>query len=433
MSIVKRNRTVVAAAALLLLPSLAWGAGFALFEHGSRGMAMGGAMTAVADDPSAFFWNPAGLTQLSEDGLQVQFGASFITPTQDFEGGGGPYPGPGYTASQKSQTFFPPHMYVVYPINDRLVTGVGVMAPFGLGTWWEDDHAGRFISKRVALTRVDVNPTVAYRFNDHVSAGVGITYASSSIDLTPALGFVNPYTQQLTDIGQVHLYGEQSENTGFGWNAGLHFDIGEGWSAGFSYRSKIKIEYEGVGSFTQYPTGYPEFDAAVAAAIPFGENVPVETEIKFPDYFSAGIAWSNEQWTFSGQWGYMGWSTFAELPLNFVGYPELSGTVPENYYDAHQWRFGAEYRASETWTFRAGYLRDKTPQPRESMSPLLGDSDRTGPSIGIGWTKGPITIDIADLYLFMEDRSTLGNSIDGYDGEYSGNANLISFTLTCRF
>ncbi len=49
----KHRHTLLVAAALLIIPSLTWGSGFALFEHGNRAMAMGGAFTAVADDPSA--------------------------------------------------------------------------------------------------------------------------------------------------------------------------------------------------------------------------------------------------------------------------------------------------------------------------------------------------------------------------------------------
>ena len=55
-----KRQILMTAAVLTLLPSLSWGAGFALFEAGNKALGMGGAFTAVADDPSAFFWNPAG-------------------------------------------------------------------------------------------------------------------------------------------------------------------------------------------------------------------------------------------------------------------------------------------------------------------------------------------------------------------------------------
>jgi len=70
---------------------------------GARALGMGGAFTAVADDPSATFWNPAGLAQTRSRELLVmhseRFGdlvdrdfASFVTPTDwsllGGEGGG---------------------------------------------------------------------------------------------------------------------------------------------------------------------------------------------------------------------------------------------------------------------------------------------------------------------------------------------------------
>jgi hypothetical protein len=70
---------------------------------GARSLAMGGAFAAVADDPSATFWNPAGLGRLEHRELMImhseRFGdlvdrsfASFVTPTDwsllGGEGGG---------------------------------------------------------------------------------------------------------------------------------------------------------------------------------------------------------------------------------------------------------------------------------------------------------------------------------------------------------
>ena len=35
---------------------------------------------------------------------------------------------------------------------------------------------------------------------------VGFDYFYSSLDLTRSIGVVNPYTQQVAEVGQVHLY-----------------------------------------------------------------------------------------------------------------------------------------------------------------------------------------------------------------------------------
>lgn len=55
---------VSSAAVLRPLPAAAQPGQFARLGVGARAMALGGAFTGVADDPSASYWNPAGLAQL---------------------------------------------------------------------------------------------------------------------------------------------------------------------------------------------------------------------------------------------------------------------------------------------------------------------------------------------------------------------------------
>ncbi len=426
------HKLLVAAVVVALAPSLSWGASFALFEHGNRAMAMAGAFTGLADDPSALYWNPAGAAFQTDRGVQVMAGFTLIKPLQDFYGES-PYPGDGYEATQEDQVFYPPHFYLLYPLGDRVSLNFSVNTPFGLGTWWEEDFAGRFISKRTDLRLVDISPGVAFRVNDSISFGLGVDYAVGQIDLTKNIGFINPYTQQLADVGQVHLHTDDMSNDGFGWNASMLAKLPHGFSLGLLYRSGIDVDYEGIGSFTQYATGYADFDALLASRIPFGEKVPLETAIDFPEYWSVGLAWTTEQWAVSASYGAMGWSSFQELPITFTENPELSDTVEELYDDTSQYRLGVEYKASESWAFQGGVLFDETPQPPESMSPLLGDGDRTGVSVGLSWMHGAMRTDVGYMYLMFDERSTEGYSLDGYYGRYDSKAHLLGASLSLRF
>lgn len=63
-----RVRRGIAAALLVLVPAAAY-AGFLAIEEGARATGMGGAFTAVADDATAVFWNPAGLALM--EGLKL--------------------------------------------------------------------------------------------------------------------------------------------------------------------------------------------------------------------------------------------------------------------------------------------------------------------------------------------------------------------------
>ncbi len=435
MKVVNHRLILAVAVVAFLSPSLSQASGFALFEHGNRGMAMGGAMTAVADDPSALFWNPAGIAFQTDEGTQVQLGITFITANQDFNGSS-PYPGDGYHAEQKSQTYYPPHLYLVMPLSDKASFGFSMTNPFGLGTYWDDDFAGRFISKRVDIKTYNLSPNFAFKLGEHFALGLGVDYLVGQIDLTKNIGMINPYTQHVADVGQVHLQTDGMGNDGWGWHAGLQGKFG-GFSVGFLYRSEIDMDFtDGYGSFRQFETGYADYDAALAALIPFGERAAMTSNIVFPDYFQIGLAWENEKWTVSGQWGTMGWSSFQELPIIFTDYPHLSDTVVENYVDADQYRIGLEYRASGKLALRLGYLEDETPQPVESMSPLLGDGDRTGYTLGIGFDIRGIQTDIGYMYLTFDTRHTGDNggvSLDGYEGSYKTRANLIGITTTLKF
>ncbi len=431
---VNRKQLLAATVALLLVPTLSWGAGFAIFEHGARSMGMAGAMTAVADDPSAMYWNPAGLAFQQDKGMQLMVGATLIFPSQDLVGSSlGSYPGAGYKASQESQVFYPPHFFFIMPINSKLTLGVGTFTPYGLGTWWKENFAGRFISKRVDLKTFDTAINLAWRANDWLGLSAGVDYAVSQIDLTTGIGFINPYTQQLADVGQAHMFTDGLDSDAFGWNISAFADLGKGFTAGVTYRSTLDVDYEGYGSFTQYPTGYADFDMALAAAIPFGEKVALKTKIKHPDVLSIGLAWSNEQWTISANYMWQGWATFSSLPMSFPDYPELNQTVEEGYKNVSNYRLGVEYRINEMYAVQFGGLYDDTPQPEFSMSPLLGDSDRRGVTAGFSVNYKQMRFDLSYMHLFMDRRGTDGISVDGFDADYNTSADLVSMSFTYLF
>ncbi len=73
----------------LLIPSTSHGAGFAILQQGTGPMGQGNAFVAQADDPSAVFFNPAGITQL--DGTRAYLGTTFIVPRITYDGADGSF------------------------------------------------------------------------------------------------------------------------------------------------------------------------------------------------------------------------------------------------------------------------------------------------------------------------------------------------------
>jgi long-chain fatty acid transport protein len=121
-------------------------AGFAVTEKSVKGLGSafsGGA--AVADDATTVYYNPAGMTRLT--GRQLDVGVSAIAfsfePTdrgsktvlgQDITGGNG---GDGGMTKIIPATFF------TQEISENLRVGLGITAPFGLGTEYEANWVGR--------------------------------------------------------------------------------------------------------------------------------------------------------------------------------------------------------------------------------------------------------------------------------------------------
>ena len=112
----------------------AWGAGLAIPEQGAAAMGMSASMTARNQDLSALYYNPAGLDFVQ--GFSLMIGDTPIAPSHTFS----PltaqkdlYEG----AETNSSVFLPPHLYAAWRMNQTMVLGVGVNAPYGLGTDWE--------------------------------------------------------------------------------------------------------------------------------------------------------------------------------------------------------------------------------------------------------------------------------------------------------
>lgn len=416
------------AGVLLLAPALAFANGFALFEHGARAVALGGAFGAVADDATAGYYNPAGLA--FQDGLLAQSGVYLITESARMKGAN-PYPGSNYRAKMVDQIFYPPHVHVAGKLGDRLAWGITVDAPFGLGTWWPDTYAGKFITKRVDLKVFNVNPNLAFKLSDNVAVALGIDYFKSSVDLTKAIGVINPYTQRAAEVGQVHMYTDL--NDGLGYNLAFLAKMDGGWSVGASYRTRVKVKYEGVASFTQIPTGYADFDGLVATLLPFTSNPKAKTEVNYPAEYRLALAWKTGDLTLSADVVRMDWDSFKDLPITIVGRPDLSSVRAENYKDAYTYRLGLEWRKSADWKWLFGALWDATPVPTAAVSPLLPDADRWGITFGFSWDISPkMRFDLGFLHLVFVNRSTDGLDADNFNGTYKTNAELVGFTFGYR-
>jgi long-chain fatty acid transport protein len=407
----------------------AFGAGFSIFEQGAKASAMGGAFAATADDPSAIFYNPAGIAQQRE--LSFTAGATFINFTNEFEGDPNSPVTAGTSAKYNRHTFVPPNAYAVIPIGNNLSVGVGVFAAFGLRTDWERPFVGRYISQDADLKTTSVNPVIAWQTSDgRFAVGGGIEYRRARVILNANRMALNPFTNRIVDIANTRLVSDYGSDTG--WNAGILFKPSDRFRIGASYRSEMDIDLDGDAEITQIPTGNAQLDALIHTQLP--PNQAINTVFPFPAVAAVGVAFSpNDRWTIEADITHMTWSRFEALAVNFETTPAASFTRPQNWDDSSAFRLGVNIEATPNWDVRFGGVYDENPQPTAAVSPLLPDSDRIGATFGVGFHAGPFVVDAGGFVLHFQDRDTDGQNAEGFNGTYQTDALLWSVNVGYKF
>jgi len=412
--------------ALAGIVPLSYGAGFLIYEHGASAMAMAGAFISLANDPSAIFHNPAGIAWLK--GTQIYTGTTLISSK-------GSLSLPNWldsrfkTVDQKSQLFYPSTFYISHKFSDRVAAGFGFFTPYGLGTEWPKDYPLRYIAYKDDMKTFFFNPAIALKLSENFSLGLGVSYIYSTIafDLVELVNLkpLNPFLGSY-DV-PVHL---EANGDAWGFNAGALYK-GENFSFGLNWRSGFKIKFE--GDLTLDTANIP---AAVRSAFPTGGTA--ETSFEFPHILGAGLSFNlTQQLLLSADIHYVLWSSFDQYVVE-VGVPGFANKeVSENWKDSFLFRGGLEYKLNESFALRAGLLHDQTPQPVESMDPVLPDAKRWALTGGFGYKKGYFVLDLAYQLELFSDRTSPNRNIYYHpllkvnlgEGTYSTTAHLVGISL----
>jgi long-chain fatty acid transport protein len=419
---------LLAALALVLLPSLAFSGGFALSEQGARATGLGGAFVGEANDPSAIFFNAAGIAFLR--GSQLQAGGALVRPRTTFTGAD-PAPGSDVVERTDGAALFPPSLYYTHQFSERLVLGAGLTRPFGTRPQWEspDAFSGRFLAQRVDLSSYAFSPTAAFRLADRLAIGAGLDVHVGSLSARRRIPGVHPTTHQLVDAGSIRIDGDR--DTALGFHVGALARPMENLSVGLQYRSRIRHDFHGTAEFSLIPTGVPALDAAVAAVIPAG-SLPVRTPISLPASITGGAAYRWDDWTFAGQVDFVQWSRLRQVAFDYEGREDLREVFVEDYADSLTLRAGVERRFGSAWAARAGYFFDDSPAPAESQTPLLFDADKQGLVVGGSWKYRAWRIDAA-AGLTRTPRRPTGATAEGFDGAYRTRAVTAGLSFNYAF
>jgi long-chain fatty acid transport protein len=188
MSLLVRGRVLRALLALplLALPAAVHASGFAIESQGARAMGFAGAYVAQAADPSAIFYNAAGIGFLK--GKQIYVAGAFTSLSTDFTGSG-PNPAAGTLESSDNGLALLPAIYYSQQVGRNTVVGLGVSRPFAVRSKWDNPDAftGRYICLDCQIASWSINPTIAYKLADRLSVGAGLDVRLSKFEFTRRL------------------------------------------------------------------------------------------------------------------------------------------------------------------------------------------------------------------------------------------------------
>lgn len=400
-------RSVVSWLGLLIV--LAWaraahaGGGFELDEQSAAGVGMAGAHAAVADDPSAIYYNPAGL------GFQPGFGALI---------GGNLIIARTEVTPDKLTLWHPavaPTLYVSQRFGRFIALGVGAFTNFGEHFSYPEGWRGRFQGYFIDITTATIQPTLAIRPFSWLSVGVGFDIMLGSFDLYRVV-------QLGPAEGNLHA---GATATGLGGNVGVLVKLIPRYlNLGFSYRSRIDMDFDGRAAITTPPE--------LQALSPGLQHAKVE--LPLPHNFQIGAATFVGHLVLSAQVNVSLWHDLSALTLTLTDPASgmsTSTAQPLDYHTTWAVRGGAQYGfAHDRLRLRIGAGYDTTPAPASTLGPLAPDANRVLVSAGVGLHFDWLSLDLGYMAVFLLKRtSTDPDLIATYDSF----GQVISASATIKF
>ena len=392
----------VPALLLAIFSGAASAAAFQLWEQNASGLSTAYAgSAAVADNAGTVFFNPAGMTQLP--GIQLSAGVTGVGPSYKFKNDDstGPSLGSGGNGGDAGSWAAVPNAYVSWQLTPNLFLGLGISAPFGLATEYEDENwVGRLQSIKSEIKTVNYNPSIAYRVNDKVSLGFGVNYQTIDAELTSAGSRL------------------EGDDSAWGWNAGALFTLSPAMRVGISYRSATDYTLEGKAN----------------------ETLPIKADVKLPDTFILSV-WQqvSDRWEAMGDLSYTRWDTLQSL--NVINGNSGARLTSETFNYDNSWRFawGAAYKSSDALKLKFGIAYDRTPVSDSDRSARVPDNDRLWFSLGGQWNTGKTgKIDLGYAYLYVKDPSiaqtrVVAGTSNTLRGSYDVSAHIVGLQYSAGF
>lgn len=398
---------------MLLNSSQSMAQGIIVSAAGPVNRSMGGASTAAPIDAlGAIYWNPATITQLPSN--EMEMGLDLLFANHRVRSSVGGFQG----ETEGEAGVFPiPNVGWVHKCENPYVTiGLGVNGVAGFKTNLNADPTNPVLMPQpTGLGRVSseasfmqLAPVLALQLTDSLSIAAGPTITTGQLGFEPFV-FNDPNANGIYPSGRATRY-----HWGAGFQVGAFYKPNESWQYGVSFKSPTWME-----NFEFYGN-----DAS-------GNPRQLNADVDLPLILSLGTAYTGfERWLFAFDVRYFDYADTNGLgdPSSFSNTGRLLGLGWDSIFAT---ALGAQYQWNERISLRTGYTFNQNPiSNSESFfnvaSPLIYQHMiSTGSSLAI---SDSTSCHIAYSYMFENNRtgplyapgigavpgSSIVNTLDGH-------------------
>lgn len=371
----------------LLPTSQARAEGFAIMENSARGMGLAGGLIARGGDASTLAYNPAAMTMLEGTQLQANLAVSQFYWGVDTRNDAGENTGNYHSAHQ---TWPIPAFYVTHQVNDEWWFGLASYTRFGLGVKYPHNWPGGANLHSVQLITNSINPSIAYKINDHLSVAVGAEMMMASMQMRKNLEVQAPGS----GLGDVNINGH---GVSFGGNIALHARLNDQWSLGLTYRAPMSLKVSGK---TRYDNQIGATATGQALGLGKIQNSRLRGTLHLPDSIGFGVAYKPmENLSFEADAVYTLWSRFRDFNM-YMKDPVNEWQNTDRHWK-NSWTLGisAEYKPVDWMALRLGFMYETSPMNIGNADYMVPSNGRNYYTAGVGFFYKNWTFDLAYMYI----------------------------------
>ncbi|WP_306353802.1 OmpP1/FadL family transporter [Flavobacterium sp. '19STA2R22 D10 B1'] len=383
--------------------SVAIAGGYRVALQGQKQLAMGHTGVAVVNNAEVLFFNPAGISFL-EDRFNFSVGGNALVAKTKFQ---------NETYNWKAHTTnvgTPFSFYATYRATDWLSFGLAVYTPYGSSVEWDQDWQGSHLVNNIDLKAIYVQPTIAIKVNEKFSIGGGPIYVNGGVNFNRNLS--RSLTDETGNRSDVTI--DAQSVSAWGYTVGFMFNPTDKLRLGFNYRSKITMEAR---------NGDATFNHIPAYAQGTFTNTTFDADLPLPAEITAGLSYQiTDKWLVAFDYNRAQWAAYKALVVDFHNNVPTS-VNPRNYKDSNTYRIGTQYKASDKFTFRAGWYKDESPVQDGYFAPETPRNDSMGYTGGLTYQiNKKFGVDFSFLYLhFDETNNSYDHFVeDGHEVSFGG-------------